>query len=159
MGVLITVDGTAADVQDLMGEVAECLARWEAGPARRLAEPGATQASYAQVDALVQGLRLKARVNGDAIIHSTRPRLGPAVIRFQTVVRRLTWWFLEPILHQIRAFETDAALALAALVQEQRALQAEVADLRATLERLALPARDAVEDSTDVPGGRGLCGS
>ena len=84
---------------------------------------------------LARRLQLQANVDGRAIIHSTRPRLGPWLIRFQTVVRRLTWWFLEPVLLQVRAFQTDAAQAIAKLSQEQEAMQAQVSELRSLLQQ------------------------
>jgi len=67
-------------------------------------------------------LRLQWNIDSGAIIHSTKPRWGPFIIRFQSLVRRATWWFLEPILQQIRSFQMNAAHVLDGLAQQQEAL-------------------------------------
>jgi hypothetical protein len=73
-------------------------------------------------------LAFQWNVDGGAIIHSTRRGYGPWLIRFQTVVRRLTWWFLEPILQQIRLFQMNAAHVLDGVVQGQEVLMAHLAE-------------------------------
>jgi SAM-dependent methyltransferase len=87
-------------------------------------------------------LTLQWNIDGDAIIHSTRPGVGPWVIRFQTLVRELTWWFLEPILQQIRLFQKNAAAILDRVVRHPEQLihstgdNGGAADLRALARRV-----------------------
>ena len=69
-------------------------------------------------------------------IHSTRRTIGPWIIRFQLTVRRATWWFLEPILQQIRAFNRSTARTLDMLAGEQKHLADRVAALEEETQRL-----------------------
>jgi len=132
---VFTVYTTANDVEDLLEAVADGLRRWEGGEVQRLDVPFPSAVRAPLIEQARQ-LRFQAHVDRDAIIHSTRPRLGPLLIRFQILVRRLTWWFLEPILQPIRLFQANVARVAAGLAQDQASLAAQVADLARRVEEL-----------------------
>ena len=75
-------------------------------------------------------------VDSSAVIQSTRPGLGPWIIRFQKLVRRLTWWYSEPIVQQIRVFQRNAASTAHGLAQNQHKLLARYEELAAEQEML-----------------------
>ena len=105
---VFSVQADSGDVEVIMHEVGKAVQRWEGGDALPL------DLAWVQrrEDRLLQDarqLRFLATLDGNAIVHSTRPRFGPWIIRFQQFVRRVTWWFLEPILQQIRAFQLHTA--------------------------------------------------
>jgi len=117
---VIWVDDDGNDVEEVMGAVADALQRWEA----ESVTPSYLPQMPGQSDELVRQARqlmLQSKIDGNAVIHSTRPGLGPWLIRFQFIMRRLTWWFLEPILQQIRLFQMNAARVLEGLARERRA--------------------------------------
>ena len=124
---VFSVHSGSADVEAVMGVLGDALRRWEGGEAR----PLDVSLLQGQVDRLTEGARqltLQWNIDGNAIIHSTRRR-GAWLIRFQIVVRRLTWWFLEPILQQIRLFQMNTAQVLDGVVRSQEALMAGLGDL------------------------------
>ena len=118
-----------------MAALGEAVRSWEAG-----APVGSRPAVRAgRGDILVEQARSLAHqshIDGNAIIHSTRRTIGPWIIRFQLTVRRATWWFLEPILQQIRAFNRSTARTLDMLAGEQNHLAHRVAALEEETQRL-----------------------
>jgi hypothetical protein len=122
MSVFNAYSGTD-DVEAVMGAVADALRRWEGGEVRPL-EISLIQGQTHRLSEQARQLAFQWNVDGSAIIHSTRRGYGPWLIRFQTVVRRLTWWFMEPILQQIRLFQMNTAHVLDGVVQGQEALMA-----------------------------------
>ena len=132
---IFSVHTTDDDVETVMAAVASALRQWEGGKR----PPLDLSLLRGQGEALSQQahqLLFQWNVDGNAIIHSTRPRVGPWIIRFQVVVRRLTWWFLEPILHQIRLFQRNTAHVVHGLTQNQEQLAAHIAALEAQVEAL-----------------------
>jgi hypothetical protein len=123
------------DVEVMMRAVGEAVRRWEGGDAMSL-DLAWVQRREEHLLQQARQLRFQATVDGNAIIHSTRPHLGPWIIRFQQFVRRMTWWFLEPVLQQIRVFELNTAQVVETLAENQEALLAQ-------LQRLTPP--DAAE--------------
>ncbi|HUS70247.1 MAG TPA: hypothetical protein VM075_05685 [Anaerolineae bacterium] len=124
---VFSVHSGSADVEAVMGVLGDALRRWEGGEAR----PLDLSLLQGQVDRLTEGARqltLQWNIDGNAIIHSTRRR-GAWLIRFQIVVRRLTWWFLEPILQQIRLFQMNTAHVADGLAQNQEALMQQLRDV------------------------------
>ena len=124
---VFSVHSGSADVEAVMGALGDAVRRWEGGEARPL-DLGLLRG---QTDRLTEGARqltLQWNIDGNAIIHSTRRR-GAWLIRFQIVVRRLTWWFLEPILQQIRLFQMNTAHVLDGLLRSQEALTSHLGDL------------------------------
>ena len=49
------------------------------------------------------------------VIESRRPVLGPAIVWGQRIVRRLTGWYLVPLVHRIQLFQDEVVAALRAL--------------------------------------------
>jgi hypothetical protein len=93
-------------------------------------------------------------VDHSAVIQSTRPVLGPWIIRFQHLVRKLTWWYVEPVIQQIRRFQRNAALATDGLARNQRRLLTRCDDL--TKEVAALRHRLEVLEARESPAGEDL---
>jgi hypothetical protein len=113
------------DVEAVMGAVADALRRWEGGESRPL-ELSLIQGQSERLTQLARQLTLQWNIDGNAIIHSRRRFRGAWLIRFQILTRRLTWWFLEPILQQIRLFQLNTSHAVDGLAQNQEALMAHV---------------------------------
>jgi hypothetical protein len=135
---VFSVQADSGDVEVIMHEVGEAVKRWEGGDALPL-DLAWVQRREDHLLQKARQLRFQATLDGNAIIHSTRQRLGPWIIRFQQFVRRVTWWFLEPILQQIRAFQLHTAQVVEALAENQEALLLE-------LQRLSPP--NAVEEAS-----------
>ncbi len=128
---IFSVQADSGDVEVIMHEVGKAVQRWEGGDTL----PMDLAWVQRREDRLLQDarqLRFLATLDGNAIVHSTRPRFGPWIIRFQQFVRRVTWWFLEPILQQIRAFQLQTAQVVETLAENQEAMLLE-------LQRLAPP--------------------
>jgi len=120
---VFSVHTDAGDVEAMMNSVAEALREWERGKSL----PLDLSMTYDRSHRLAEDahhLWHQWNLDGNAIVHSMRPRLGPWIIRFQLLVRRLTWWFLEPILQQIRQFQMNAARVIIELARNQRLLAA-----------------------------------
>jgi len=125
---VFSVHSGTDDVEAVMGTVADALRRWEGGEARSL-DLLLIQGQTDRLAEQARQLTFQWNVDGSSIIHSTRRGYGPWLIRFQIVVRRLTWWFLEPILQQIRLFQMNTAHVLDGVVRSQEALMAGLGDL------------------------------
>ena len=125
---VFSVYSATDDVEAVMGAVADAVRRWEGGEARPL-DLGLLRGQTGRLSEQARQLTLQWNVDSNAIIHSTRAGYGPFLIRVQTVVRRLTWWFLEPILQQIRLFQMNTAHVLDGLVRSQEALMGHLGDL------------------------------
>ena len=112
-----------ADVELLMQSVAERLKRFEAGEggSHDIAAFSLYPVGWEDQDTErnVELLIAQWDIDSSEIIHSTRPVLGPAIITFQHVVRRLTWWFLNPIVDQISRFNHSAARVIHGLFRQQ----------------------------------------
>jgi hypothetical protein len=145
---IFTVRTSASDVEAVMGAVGDALREWEGGDALPL-DLSLVQSQNEQLTDQAHQLRLQWNVDGSAIIHSTRPRIGPWIIRFQLVVRRLTWWFLEPILLQIRMFQMNTAQVVDGLAQNQEAMLARTLELQDLSQRV-----EALERKLSEPGER-----
>jgi len=104
-----------------MRSVTVSLDRWANGEEDALSSDISSSRNCLGQDAYSRSLEW--RINRDAIIHSTRPCLGPWIIRFQALMRRLTWWFLEPILQQIETFQMNVALLLEKGLHSERAAE------------------------------------
>jgi hypothetical protein len=141
---IFSVSSDHQDVESLLDNVAEAIHQWEEGgmPALDLSILLGEADKIAQ-----QASRLKGQWNVDssAVIQSTRPGLGPWIIRFQKTVRRYTWWYLEPIIHQIRVFQRNTALTADGLARNQETLLSRYENL--VVEQAALRNRlEAIED-------------
>ena len=119
------------DVELLMQQVEQKLQQWEngkdLGPFRLTALPfGRNDADSEQMIGLLSS---QWDINGRAIIHSTRPVLSRPIIVFQRVIRRLTWWYLEPLLQQIRDFHLQVAKSVSYVFRRQQAQSDEFVEL------------------------------
>ena len=118
---IFSVSSDTQDIEVLLGNVSDTLRQWEGG------ETPPLDLSIMLGDAgklNQQAARLKGQwnINSWEIIQSTRPGLGPWVIRFQHLVRKLTWWYLEPIIQQVRGFQRNTALTVDGLAQSHEEL-------------------------------------
>ncbi|MCU0522433.1 MAG: hypothetical protein MUF84_17290 [Anaerolineae bacterium] len=139
---VFSVDASHDDVELMLRDVGDAVRRWESGESLglSLSEQRLPDGALLQRARL---LRMQARIDRGAIIHSTRPRVGPLVIRFQRLVRRLTWWFTEPLLQQVSAYQVNSALVVESLAEGVDALGRDPGttaenDLRARLAELEL---------------------
>ena len=134
---VFTVSTGEEDVELAMQAVADALRNWEGGGAP---SPEPLRApEWGRLRSQARQLTLQSNIDSNAIIHSTRPGVGPWIIRFQIGVRRLTWWFVEPIVQQARRFQANVAQVLDGLAGDQERLRnqvAEMADLNQRVEAL-----------------------
>jgi hypothetical protein len=147
---VFSVRSDQQDVEMLLSNGAEALRQWEEGPppvldlSMMLDEAG-------KVSHRARCLKGQWNVDSSAIIQSTRPVLGSWIIRFQDWVRKLTWWYLEPIIQQIRMFQMNAALTVDGLAQNEEQQLARQEDLAAELAAL----RKRLEDLEALVGATG----
>ena len=132
---VFSVNSEHQDIEALMGQVGAGLARWEGGR-EGVPHVSAPSLGDADLNQSVALLNTSWNIDGQAIVHSTRPRSGRYIIRFQQVVRRLTWWFTEPVLLQVRGFNGNVTRSVSALFRRQNQLTAQVEELTARVEAL-----------------------
>jgi hypothetical protein len=133
---IFTVDVETRDVEGVIEGLAESLQRWEKGARPALDLSAVTSDGGGSLGEQARRLKLQWNVDANAIIHSNRPGLGPAIIRFQRLVRRATWWFFEPILQPIRLFQRNAARVVDGLAQNDEVMAARVTQLEARVAEL-----------------------
>lgn len=126
------------DVELLMQGVAERLQRFEAGEggSREIAAFHLYPVGWEDQDAErnIEFLMAQGDIDSQEIIHSTRPTIGPAIITFQNIVRRLSWWFLDPIVAQVSQFNHTAARAIHSLFRQQSVTSQQLSDMTVRLE-------------------------
>ena len=115
---IFSVSSDVQDVEVLLGNVANALQQWEGGERPSL-DLTVMLGESGQVSKQATRLKGQWNINSGAIIQSTRPKLGPWIIRFQHLVRKVTWWFSEPIVQQIRTFQMNSARTIDKLAQNQ----------------------------------------
>ena len=130
-----SVQSDTEDVEALLVAVAEAVRRWAGGQPATL-NLDLAHNSHHELQSAAKRLLLQGHIDSHAIIHSTRPRYGPWIIRFQQLVRRLTWWFLEPIIQQIRSYQTNSARVVAGMADNQEALLTESVHIQERLLKL-----------------------
>lgn len=126
---VFSVETSQEDVELVLRSVGDALRRWEDGDMSGLSLSRGHGDSIALLQRARQ-LRMQARIDRGAIIQSTRPNLGPLIIRFQHLVRRLTWWFTEPILQQVAAYELNSALVIEGLAESLESVKRDIARLQ-----------------------------
>jgi hypothetical protein len=126
---VFSVDASHDDVELLLHALGDALRRWEGGDVSALSLSEGRGVDTALLQRARQ-LRIQAKVERGAIVHSTRPRIGPLIIRFQHLVRRLTWWFTEPILQQISAYQFNSALVIEGLAESLEAVKRDLSELQ-----------------------------
>lgn len=136
---IFSVSSDVQDVEVLLGNVADALQRWEGGERSSL-DLTVMLGESGQVSKQATRLKGQWNINSGAIIQSTRPKLGPWIIRFQHLVRKLTWWFSEPMIQQIRTFQMNSARTIDRLAQNQESVlshsQAQSAEIAALEKRI-----------------------
>jgi hypothetical protein len=137
----------------LLSNVAEKMRRWEGGELPVL-DLSIMLQDNDRIGQRASQLKGQWNVDCSAVIQSTRPVLGRWIIRFQHLVRKLTWWYLEPVIQQIRRFQRNAALATDGLARNQRQLWAHCEDL--TKEVTALRNRLEALEARESPASENL---
>ncbi len=150
---IFNVNAEAADVEVVLGSVTQVLQDWESGRPHRL-DLSTVVNQTTSINQQVGHLRSQANIDSNAIIHSTRPGVGPWIIRFQLFVRRLTWWFTEPIIFQIRMFQNQAVTIITKLSQNDQQLTQSVAAMQEELSELQK--RLSALESRRIGGPEGL---
>jgi hypothetical protein len=145
----IEVTDPTGDVEDLMDAVGRALEAdgSDTGEQSRL-RPGALPGTGDLLSRAAM-LRQQWRIDSGAIIRSNRPRLGPWLIRMQEFVRRATWWFVEPVVLQIRQYQRGSARVVDGLARQQAATLERMSELESRLaaleERLQVSASERDE--------------
>ena len=132
---LIEIRAPDDDVEELMHSTARALDAWERQAGGRQMVPAVDRGGE-DLRARAATLRHQWRIDSNAIIHSNRPRLGPILIRFQTFVRRATWWFVEPVVQQIRSYQRNSSGVIEDLSRQQTTIIERLAALEEGLARL-----------------------
>jgi hypothetical protein len=83
-------------------------------------------ASGVSTDDSLRQLSLNWNIDANAVVHSTRPRLGAVIIKFQQIVRRFTWWFTVPILDQIISFNSGVVRSLGAIQADMQRMESRI---------------------------------
>jgi len=147
---IFSVSSDTQDIEILLGNVSEALRRWEAGDTPPL-DLSIMLGDAGKLNQQASRLKGQWNINSGAIIQSTRPGLGPWVIRFQHLVRKLTWWYLEPIIQQVRGFQRNTALTVDGLAQSHEDLlqtvQRQAVQLEALEKQLAALQKEKTEAS------------
>ena len=118
---IFSVSSDQHDVESLLANVEDAVRQWEEGRAPSL-DLSIMLGEAEQVGLQANLLRGQWNVDSSAVIQSTRPGLGPWIIRFQRLVRRLTWWYPEPIIQQVRDFHRTVATTTHGLAKNQETL-------------------------------------
>jgi len=118
---IFSVSSDTQDVEALLGNTAEALRQWEGGDAPPL-DLSIMLGDAGKLNQQASRLKGQWNINSWAIIQSNRPGLGPWIIRFQHLMRKLTWWFPEPIIQQIRGFQRNTAFTVDGLAQSHEEL-------------------------------------
>lgn len=132
---IFSVNTNVADIEAVLSSASQVLADWESGRPHQLDLSSIADQNVSIGQQLVQ-LRHQSNLDGNAIIHSTRPKIGPWVIRFQQLVRRFTWWFTDPLIFQIRMFQNQAVTVITKLNQNDQQLLQNVANMTEELRDL-----------------------
>ncbi len=137
---IFSVSADEQDVEVLLGNVSDALDAWKSGKTLPL-DLSLLLHETGKAKQQVRQLNSQWHIDSNAVILSNRPGVGPWIIRFQQLVRRLTWWFTEPIVQQIRTFQRSTAVSITHLAQNQEDFlangQNQVAELVALQERVA----------------------
>jgi hypothetical protein len=125
---IFNVNAEVADVEVVLQSVAQALGDWEGGRPHQL-DLSAVLGQTSSISQQIAQLRSQANIDNQAIIHSTRPNIGPWIIRFQQFVRRFTWWFTDPFLFQIRMFQNQTVTVITKLNQNDQHIVQNVATM------------------------------
>lgn len=141
---IFSVSSDTQDIEILLGNTAEALKQWEGGDAPPL-DLSIMLGDAGKLNQQASRLKGQWNINSWAVIQSTRPGLGPWVIRFQHLVRKLTWWYLEPIIQQIRGFQRNTALTVDGLAQNHEELLRTIAQQAERITELEAQLREITQ--------------
>lgn len=149
---IFSVSAGEPDVELLLDRVSVAVRKWEKGESPSL-DLSMMLGQAARTDERIAQLKRQWNVDLSVTVHSTRPVLGPGIIRFQRLVRKATWWYLEPIFQQVRAFQRNAAQVVDRLARDQKelllhdeGLERELATLRSRVEILEARLKETNSD-------------
>ena len=125
---IFSVHSDRRDVESLLSNVGKAVDQWEEGKSLSL-DLSIMLGESDQVRRQASKLAGRWNIDSAAVIQSTRPGLGPWIIRFQRLVRRLTWWFSEPIIQQVRVFQKNTASTVNGLAKNHDKLLARLEEL------------------------------
>ena len=125
---IFSVHSDRRDVESLLSNVGKAVDQWEGGKSQSL-DLSIMLGESDQVSRQASQLAGRWNIDSAAVIQSTRPGLGPWIIRFQRLVRRLTWWFSEPIIQQVRVFQKNTASTVNGLAKNHDKLLARLEEL------------------------------
>jgi hypothetical protein len=138
MANIFNVRTAKPDVELLMQGVAERVRRFEAGEGgdREIKVFSLYPVGWEDDDteSNVELLGAQWDIDSQEIIHSNHPIFGPTIIAFQSIVRRLTWWFLNPIIDQISQFNRTAARVIHSLFRQQHDATQQTTEITVRLE-------------------------
>lgn len=132
---IFSVNSDSQDVEILLGNVADALRQWEGGETPPL-DLSIMLGDAGKLSQSASRLKGQWNLNSWAIIQSTRPGLGPWIIRFQHLVRKLTWWYTEPLVDQIRGFQRNTALTVDGLAQSHEEMLRKIQEQSARIAEL-----------------------
>lgn len=148
---IFSVSSDTQDIEILLGNVSDVLRQWEGGEAPPL-DLSIMLGDAGKLNQQAARLKGQWNINSWEIIQSTRPGLGPWVIRFQHLMRKLTWWYLEPIIQQIRGFQRNTALTVDGLAQSHEELLRKSQQQSETIARLEEQLNLLINKNTHLTG-------
>ena len=146
---IFSVSSDTQDIEILLANVSDALRQWEGGEAPPL-DLSIMLGDAGKLNQQAARLKGQWNINSWEIIQSTRPGLGPWVIRFQHLVRKLTWWYLEPIIQQVRGFQRNTALTVDGLAQSHEELLQTVQRQAVQLEALEKQLANLKKEKTEA---------
>lgn len=146
---IFSVSSDTQDVEILLKNTGEALRQWEGGDSPPL-DLSIMLGDAGKLNQQASRLKGQWNINSWAVIQSTRPGLGPWVIRFQHLVRKLTWWYLEPIIQQIRGFQRNTAMTVDGLAQSHEDLLLTIQRQAGQIEVLEQQLAEIKKDSSDT---------
>lgn len=97
---------------------------------------GDNSAAQSDVTAALEIMRQTQYNYAFRMLHSDGTLLGRIIIFFKRAIRKCLKWYLEPVCFQQSDYNQAASAAVEALLEQQKAQEAEIAALKAQLEAL-----------------------
>jgi hypothetical protein len=109
------------DVELTMASVSKSLRQWETDEALPL-EVAMLEDKSDRLVGRAENLMSECEIDTNAVMESDKTGVGPWLMRLQRLVRRLTWWFNVPFLHQIRRYQVSSASLLRDTIDQQMSM-------------------------------------